>query len=405
MQTRRSMLLAGAASLLAAPAFARRPHVKPHAPGHSASGVPLLQTDVPANTPLGPIDTPAHWAILVDYNTGATLLDKSADERMPPSSLTKLMTLYIIYTQLKEGRLKLDQQLPVSEKAWKTGGSKMFVMVGTTVSVEDLIRGIIVDSGNDACIVIAEGVAGSEDQFVKLMNAQAKKLGLTNSHFENCTGLPDPGHYMSVRDIATLAADIIRDFPEYYHFQADKTFKYSNIEQANRNTLVLHGEADGLKTGHTEAGGYGICASAEHDGRRLIVVVNGMDTFRGRTEEALKLMDWGFRSFEDVTLFTAGDTIDNARVWLGTQPTVPLVSARNLVVTMPHGWRKNVHVSVQYQAPVPAPVRRGTVLGKLLVSGTGAPPMELPLLAGADVPRLGLPGRALAVLSHYVKGI
>jgi serine-type D-Ala-D-Ala carboxypeptidase (penicillin-binding protein 5/6) len=358
----------------------------------------------PGGTPLGPVDTAARWAFIQDFATGATLLDKGADVQMPPSSMTKLMTIYLVYDRLKQGHMKLEDELLVSERAWKMGGSKMFVQVGTQVKVEDLIRGIIVDSGNDACLVFAEAISGSEEQFVELMNTKAKELGLTNSQFRNSTGWPDPEQHMSCRDIATLARRIIRDFPEYYHYDSEKTFKYNNIEQGNRNPLVQKGTADGLKTGHTEAGGYGLAASTLRGARRVILVLNGMDSMHQRAEEGERLMDWAFANFEDVKLFAAGDVIERVPVWLGTNPTVPLVGGRDLVVTMPRNWRSNASVKVSYDAPITAPVAKGTTLGKLVVAGNGVPAMEVPLLAGEDVPKLSLPGRAMAVLSHYMTG-
>jgi D-alanyl-D-alanine carboxypeptidase (penicillin-binding protein 5/6) len=359
----------------------------------------------PADTPLGPVSTAARWAYIQDFQTGATLLEKDPDAEMPPSSMTKLMTIYIVYERLKQGRMKLDEELPVSEKAWRMGGSKMFVQVGTTVKVEDLIRGVIVQSGNDACIVFAEAISGSEEQFAELMNQKAAQLGLTHSHFKNATGWPDPEQMMSCRDIATLARRIIVDFPEYYHYDSEKTFKYNGIEQGNRNPMVQKGTADGLKTGHTEAGGYGLAASSLRNGRRVIVVLNGMSSMRERAEESERLMDWAFANFEDVTLFAAGDVVENAKVWLGTSPTVPLVGGKDLVVTMPRGWRRNAKVSVSYDSPLKAPVSKGAQVGQLTVTGQGVPEMTAPLLAGADVPKLGLPGRAIAVLTHYVTGI
>ena len=399
--------------LLGARAHAAEPRKKPAVHAAAAPKPPPGEAptpSTPAQTPIGPVDTAARWAIIVDYNTGATLLDKDADVPMPPSSMTKLMTAYIVYGMLKAGRLKLDQELPVSERAWRTGGSKMFVQIGTQVKVEDLIRGMIVQSGNDACIVLAEGIAGSEEAFVELMNAKAKELGLTNTTFLNSTGLPDPEHRldmedrMSVRDIATLARRIIQDFPEYYKYDAERSFKYNNIDQDNRNPLVQKGLADGLKTGHTDDGGYGLVASALRGGRRIILVVNGLGSMHQRAEESERLLEWAFREFEDVTLFTAGDTVEQAPVWLGAEPTVPLVGGRELSVSMPRNWRTKAHIAIEYATPIPAPVVRGTTLGKLTVSGEGVPDMSIPLLAGADVPRLGLPGRALAVLSHYITG-
>jgi D-alanyl-D-alanine carboxypeptidase (penicillin-binding protein 5/6) len=318
--------------------------------------------------------------------------------------MTKVMTAYIVYGMLKSKRLSLDQMLPVSEKAWRMGGSKMFVPLGGQVKVEDLIRGMIVQSGNDACIVLAEGIAGSEDAFVELMNAKAKEMGLSNTSYRNCTGWPDAGHLSSAHDIARLAQRIIQDFPEYYRYDSEKSFKFNNIEQGNRNTLVQKGLADGLKTGHTDAGGYGLVASAERNGRRVILVVNGLTTMKQRTEEGERVLEWAFREFEDVTLFTVGNTVEQAPVWLGAQPTVPLVGGRDLVVTMPRNWRNTAKISIEYASPVLAPVTRGAVLGKLTVTGQGVPAASVDLLAGADVPRLGLPGRALGVLSHMVTG-
>ena len=408
----RRVLLASTAALLAGSAHAaqivKKPAARLAAPKPLPGEAPASGT--PANTPIGPLDTAARWAIIVDYNTGATLLDKDADVPMPPSSMTKLMTAYIVYGLLKAGRLKFDQELPVSEEAWRTGGSKMFVQIGTQVKVEDLVRGMIVQSGNDACIVLAEAISGSEEAFVEVMNQKAKELGLTNTMFVNSTGLPDPEHRldredrMSVRDIATLARRIIQDFPEYYKYDSEKSFKYNNIDQENRNPLVQKGLADGLKTGHTDDGGYGLVASSLRGGRRIILVVNGLSSMHQRAEEGERLLEWAFREFEDVTLFTAGDTVEQAPVWLGAEPTVPLVGGRELQVSMPRNWRSKARIAIEYDSPIQAPVVRGTTLGKLTVSGEGVPDMSIPLLAGADVPRLGLPGRALAVLSHYVTG-
>lgn len=401
--TRRVMLLSAVAVPMAmgrAARAARQAHPVAGKRPPAEAALPMS----PADTPVGPVDVAARWAIILDFNTGAELLTKDADEEMTPSSMTKLMTAYIVYAQLKAGKLNFDQTLPVSERAWRMGGSRMFVQVGTQVRVDDLVRGMIIDSGNDACIVLAEAIAGSEEQFVDLMNAKAKQLGLTHSTFKNCTGWPDPGHVMSARDIATLAMHLIRDFPEFYHFDSEKTFTYNNITQQNRNPLVQKGLADGLKTGHTDAGGYGLVASAERNNRRIVMVLNGLVTMRARSEESERLLEWTFREFENVTLFTAGDTVEQAPVYLGAEPSVPLVGGRDLVVTMPRNWRQKAKITISYDSPLRAPVVRGTPLGHLDVSGDGVPNMQVPLLAGADVPRLGLPGRAMAVLSRMVVG-
>jgi len=252
--------------------------------------------------------------------------------------------------------------------------------------------------------VLAEGIAGSEEQFVELMNAEGKRIGLTHSVFRNATGWPDPQHHMSVRDIAILAKAIIRDFPEYYHFDSEKQYTYHGIVQYNRNPLVQKGLADGLKTGHTDAGGFGLVSSAERNGRRVIMVLNGMPSKGARVQESIRLLEWSFANFENVTLLHATDVAENAPVYLGARPSVPMVAGRDVVLTLPRSWRAHLHASIDYDGPVPAPVSRGDVVGKLVIGGEGVPPTEVPLLAGEDVPRLGVLGRAAAVLSHYATG-
>ena len=369
-----------------------------------SSGGDKATAGSPADTPIGPYDTVARWAIIVDDTTGAQLLAKAADDPMPPSSLTKLMTAYLTFTMLAAGKLTLTQTLPVSEKAWRMQGSKMFVPLGGQVPVADLIRGMIIQSGNDACIVLAEGISGSEDRFVALMNATAAKLGMTHSHFMNATGWPADGHVMSVRDIAALAHDIIHTFPQYYHFFGETSYTFNDIDQGNRNVLVDKGLADGLKTGHTEAGGFGICASSLRSGRRIIMVLNGMMSSHVRITESERLLEWAFSTFEDVTLFATGQTVDTAPVWLGAKPTVSLASAHDVVLTLPNGWRTGLTVAVRYDAPIAAPVVKGQAVGTLVVGGHGVPPTEIPLVANETVGRMALPLRSLAVLEHYVTG-
>ena len=402
MLTRRLGLLASALSLGPLPALAQK-HPSPAAHG-GKKPKDSAPTGSPADTPLGPVDTAARWVYGMDFDTGATLMEKQADEEMPPSSMTKLMTMYLVYDRLKQGRLKLDDELPVTEKAWRMQGSKMFVQIGSSVKVEDLIRGVIVQSGNDAAIVLAEAIGGSEEGFVELMNKKAQELGLTHSNFKNCTGWPDPDQHMSARDIATLASAIIHEFPEYYHYDSEKSFKYNGIDQGNRNPMVQKGTADGLKTGHTEAGGYGLVVSSKRNDRRVILVLNGMSSMHERAEESERMMDWLFFNFEDVTLFSAGDVVENVPVWLGTERSVPAVGGRDLIVTMPRNWRQKASVKITYDSPLRAPVAKGDTIGKLTIMGDGVPHMDVPLLAAADVPRLSLPGRAMAVLSRYVTG-
>jgi len=387
-------LLAGEARAQARPQRpARGPAPPPPPPGS------------PASTPLGPVDTAARLALIIDADTGAVLLEKNADERMPPSSMSKLMTMYVVFDLLKQGRLTMEQELPVSERAWRMGGSKMFVQLGGTVKVQDLIRGVIIQSGNDACIVLAEGISGSETQFAETLNDYAKRLGLTASTFRNATGWPDPEHRMTCRDLAVLARRLITDFPEYFRIYSERSFVWNNITQENRNPLLGRvAGADGLKTGHTDEAGYGLTGTAKRGDRRLILVVNGLPSMAARREETERLMEWGFREFENVALFRASDTIEEAPVYLGDRLKVPLVGARDVVLTLPRQWRRNLQVKLRYDSPVPAPVAKGQELGKLEVSGAGVPPMSVPLLAGADVAKLGLIPRIPAVIGRLVGG-
>jgi serine-type D-Ala-D-Ala carboxypeptidase (penicillin-binding protein 5/6) len=359
----------------------------------------------PATTPLGPLDTQARQALVVDFDTDATLLEKNADERMPPSSMSKLMTMYMVFDMLKQGRLKPDQELPVSERAWRMGGSKMFVQVGTQVKVEELMRGVIVQSGNDACVVFAEAIGGSEQQFAEMMNAKAREIGLTNSNFRNSTGWPDPEHRTTCRDLARLAKRIVQDFPDHYRHYNERSYRYNDISQDNRNpTLARVPGADGLKTGHTEEAGYGLTASARRGDRRLILVFNGLPTMRARAEESERLLEWGFREFENVVLFRADDAVEQVPVYLGDRRTVPLVGARDVVVTLPRAWRNRMQVRLRYEAPIQAPVQKGAQLGTLEISGQGVPQMSVPLLAGVDVDRLGIVPRIPAVIGRLFAG-
>jgi serine-type D-Ala-D-Ala carboxypeptidase (penicillin-binding protein 5/6) len=406
---RRSLLLPAGAALASTllpplPASAQQGGGRPRGGGRQG-GAPQARGPpaAPATTPLGPLDTVAKQAFVVDYDTDAVLLEKNADERMPPSSMSKLMTMYMVFDMLKQGRLKPDQELPVSERAWRMGGSKMFVQVGATVPVEALMRGVIVQSGNDACVVFAEAISGSEQQFAEAMNEKARELGLTNSTFRNATGWPDPEHRTTCRDLARLAKRIVADFPEHYTIYNERSFRWNDITQENRNpTLARVPGADGFQTGHTEEAGYGLTASAKRGERRLILVFNGLPTMRARAEESERLLEWGFREFENVSLFRAGETVEEVPVHLGDRRTVPLVGGRDVVVTLPRQWRRNLQARLRYDAPVAAPVAKGRELGRLEVSGQGVPAMSLPLLAGADVSRLGLIPRIPAVLEHLI---
>ena len=356
-------------------------------------------------SPARAIDTKAREAILIDATTGAVLLEKDADAPMPPASMSKIMTVYMVFTRLEEGRLSLDDTLPVSERAWKMGGSKMFVEVGSEIRVEDLLQGVIVQSGNDACIVLAEGLAGSEEAFAEAMTEKAREIGLTDSNFTNATGWPDPDHRTTARDLATLALRTIRDFPDYYHYYGEKEFVWSEIRQGNRNPLLYKTVgADGLKTGHTEEAGYGLTASAVQGDRRLILVVSGLESVRERSEESERLLRWGFREFDNYALFKADDTVDEAPVWLGEATTVPLVANEDLVLTLTRNARKGMKVSVNYASPIPAPIEQGQQLAQLVVTPSEGDAVSFPLYAGASVAQKGPFGRLVSAVQFLIFG-
>jgi D-alanyl-D-alanine carboxypeptidase (penicillin-binding protein 5/6) len=363
---------------------------------------------VPSGAPSAPnaeFTTEARHAIIVEAETGTVLFNKDADERMPPASMSKMMTAYVVFGMLKSGKAKLTDELPVSAEAWKTGGSKMFVPVGGRISIDNLLQGMIVQSGNDSCIVLAEGLAGSQQAFVDLMNAKAKEIGLTNSHFADVDGLPDPNHWMTARDLATLAWRTIRDFPEYYHYYSEKEFGFNNINQGNRNPLLYTTPGtDGLKTGHTDESGYSLTASVVRGDRHIIMVENGLPTMKARGQEGERLVEWAFREFADYKLFSAGDKIDDAETWLAQQPKVPLVVHRDVLVTMPRASRKDMKVTASYAKPIPAPVTQGQEVGKVTITAPNVTPIDVPLYAGASVAPIGTIGRMATVAAYLIWG-
>jgi D-alanyl-D-alanine carboxypeptidase (penicillin-binding protein 5/6) len=363
-----------------------------------------------ATRALQEIETVAREAILVDYDTGAVLLAKNADAKMPPSSMSKLMTAYMIFERLAAGTLKMDDMLTVSQNAWRkggaaSGGSTMFLNVGGRASVSDLLRGMIIQSGNDACIVFAEAYAGSEERFAELMTKRARELGLTGSTFKNATGLPDPEHLTTARDLARLAKLLIGTFPEYYKIYSEPSFAYNGIKQDNRNPLLgRRSGADGLKTGHTEAAGYGLAASVKRGERRLVLVVNGFRTMAERAQESERLMELGFREFDNYRLVKSGVTVDQADVWLGQAAKVPLVTGGEMTATMPRRLLPRLKVTAVYNTPLPAPLVKGAQVGKLVIGAPDMDPMEVPLMAGADVDRLDFFGRIGAAARYLVWG-
>jgi len=360
--------------------------------------------------PAHALDTPASHVYLVDTTTGAVLLDKNGDQLMAPASMSKLMTLYMVFERLQDGRLSLDDKFYVSENAWrkggaKTGGSTMFLEPSMRVRVEDLIRGIIVQSGNDACIVVAEALSGNEDAFAAEMTDRARELGLMDSVFKNSTGWPHPEHRVSPRDLAKLAQLTIEQFPEYYHYYSELKFVFNGIKQSNRNPLIYKDMgADGLKTGHTEESGYGLTASALRKDRRLVLVTNGLPSKKLRSTESERLLEWGFREFGNYELFKAGDVVTDANVWLGQKPSVPLIIENDLTLTLPKRARRNMQVKVSFEGPIPAPIAKGQRLGTLTITAPDVKTKTYPLLAGDQVVQLGLVGRLGAALDYILWG-
>jgi len=367
------------------------------------------------------IETAAEHAIIMDGESGQVLWAKDADKATPPASMSKLMTLELLFQRLKDGRVKLTDTFPVSENAWRTQGSKMFVSLGSRISVEDLIRGIIITSGNDACVVVAESLGGSEPAFVDMMNARAKQLGLTNSHFVNPNGLPDPpGQAMSVHDLAKLAQHLVYDYPAYYHYFSERSFVWNNITQQNRDAVLdMFPGTDGLKTGHTDAAGYGIVVSAVQNGQRLILVLNGLrypqldkmspsaqdwHGVRLRGEEAARMMGVAFREFRRYALFKPGDVVGSAQVWQGASDTVPLEVRSPLGVTMEVESRPGMKVTVSYDGPVQAPIARGQQIGVVTVTAPDFPGLQAPVYAANSVDGTGFLGRVVLGLRALIFG-
>lgn len=358
-----------------------------------APATAMAQDAATTTAPATGDQTLAREAYIVDFDTGTVLMDKEGNARMPTSSMSKTMTIYMAFDGLKSGKLTLDQKFPVSEKAWRMQGSKMFVDLGSSIAVEDLIRGIIIQSGNDATIVMAEGIAGSEEEFANLLNAKAKEIGMNDSHFVNASGWPDPDHYSTAHDLAVLAMQTIRNFPDYYKYYGEKEFTWHNIHQMNRNPLLFRDlGVDGLKTGHAEeaGAGYGLIASGQRDGRRVVLVLNGLKDEKSRAQESARLMEWALRSFENIKVFAAGDTIEEAPVVMGQSASVPLVTDADVLLTLPRAVKNDLKVSVQYNSPLIAPIKKGDEIGILRLDIPRVGVVDKKLYAGADVLKLGL---------------
>lgn len=351
------------------------------------------------------IETSAKQAIIVDYDTGTVLLEKNPDEQMPTSSMSKVMTMYMIFDALKRGDMHLDGKLKVSERAWRMEGSKMFIEVDKEVKIEDLIRGVIVQSGNDATVVLAEGLSGSEMAFSSAMTAKAKELGMNNSNFVNASGWPDPQHYSTARDLSILGSALVRDFPEYYPYYSETEFTYNAIKQGNRNPLLYRNiGADGIKTGHTEAAGYGLIGSGIIDGRRVMLVVNGLADEKERAQESAKLLEWGLKNFENRKLFAAKEPVENIPIIMSTLESIPAVLHEDLMVTLPKISLKDFTVTAHFKSPLFAPVAEGQEIGTLEVNIPHMPKIEHTLYAGTAAPKLGFMAGTFAKAKIMLSG-
>jgi serine-type D-Ala-D-Ala carboxypeptidase (penicillin-binding protein 5/6) len=364
----------------------------------------LCCSAVHAAAPPAPAIVGRAW-VVGDLSSGQVLIAQKADERVEPASLTKLMTAYVVFGALRDKKLALDQQVSVSERAWRAPGSRMFIQPRRPVTVDELVRGMVVQSGNDACIALAEAVAGDEQVFVQLMNREAARLGMVNTRFMNVTGLPDAQHYSTAQDLYLLAAALIRDFPnEYGQFYSQKEFRYNNISQPNRNRLLwLDPSVDGVKTGHTEAAGYCLIASSRRGGRRLLSVLLGSTSEAARAQESLKLLNWGYQFFDSVKLYAAGENVKSLQVWKGAADAVKAGFRSDLVITVPKGEADKLKAELVSQQPLVAPVAQGQRVGTLRVTHDGAAIGEYPLVALETVATAGIFGRAWDTLRMWLK--
>jgi D-alanyl-D-alanine carboxypeptidase (penicillin-binding protein 5/6) len=350
----------------------------------------------------------APYAILIDADSGTVLFEKNADKLNPPASMSKMMTVEVVLQAIAQGKLKYEDEMTISENAWRkggapSGGSAMFAALNSRVSVRDLLHGVMIQSGNDACIALAEGIAGSELAFADMMNKRAREIGLTQSNFTNSTGLHEAEHKMTARELAKLAQHIIKTYPEAYKYYGEREFTWNKVRQQNRNPLLAMGiGADGLKTGFTKEAGYGLTGSAVNNNLRLIVVVNGIKSSKERADEARKLLEWGFRGFEARALFAAGETVGEAKLYGGAQSRIPLVSAQPIRLLVPRSTSEKLSAKVVYSGPVLAPVEKGRAIGTLKVSRGENVVLEVPLEAGEDVKGGSLPQRAFDAMGEMV---
>lgn len=342
------------------------------------------------------LQTAAKQAYVMDFDTGAVLYEKDADTQMPTASMSKVMTMYLVFDALKAGRLKLEDELLVSQRAWETQGSKMWVPINEKVKVEDLIRGVIIQSGNDATIVLAEALAGSEDAFALAMTKKAKELGMEKSNFKNASGWPDPEHYSTPRDLAIMAQSLIKDFPEYYKYYSEKEFTYHDIKQGNRNPLLYRNiGVDGVKTGHTDEAGYGLIASGTQDGRRIVAVLSGMKDQQERADESARIVQWALGSFANISLFKEKREIERIPVMMGEGDSVGIAVAESINVTVPKMDRESATVEISYQSPLIAPVKEGQNVGQATIKIPGVKDTVVPLVTLGAVEEAGFFGKIM----------
>ena len=355
-------------------------------------------------------ETKAKQALVMDFDSASVLYQKNADQPMPPASMAKLMTMEVVFNAIKTGQLNFESTFNISQDVWKrgganSGGSTMFAKLNSDVRLEDLIRGVIIQSGNDAAMAIAEGMAGSEIAFAGLMNQRARKIGLENSNFTNATGLPDPNQRVTARDLAVLARHLISTYPELYKIYSEPEFTWSKVRQRNRNPILGKVDgADGLKTGYTEASGYGLVGSAMQGGRRIILVLNGMESKRERSNEAIKMMRWSFRAFKAIDLFEAGEVVGEATLYGGAKSGVELKAEGPLRIFVPIGFQDRLKADIVFNGPIRAPVEAGTKIAKLQVKIDGKVSQETPLFAAEDVETGSIPQRAMDALSELIIG-
>jgi len=351
------------------------------------------------------IDTKAEQAIVVDFDTNEILFEKNSNLKTPPASMTKIMTIYAAFDRIKNTDLSIENECIVSAKAYKMGGSRTFLEIDDKVSINDLLKGIIIQSGNDASVALAECLAGTEGDFAKLMNVYAKRIGMTNTNFVNSSGWPEKNHYSTVKDLAILSNAVIKEFPDFYLYFADQEFTYNEIKQPNRNKLLSSVQgADGLKTGFTKASGWGIAATAKRDNRRITVVINGTNSSRLRLNEASNLINWAFSQTSQKQLVDEGQIITEVDVWLGDKPRVNLISSKKIISTLSFDQIQLIESSIEYKKPIAAPIKQDEIYGKLIINIEGKPNIEVDLVAQENVGNINPILKVFAAMKYLIFG-